>query len=82
MKVLLIDVAIFRESIIATSYQWPNISVEEVMRGSFNEYASLRKRKLSWEGECPLESWGSLGLTLYSDFRPFCASRINSQRRA
>jgi len=54
MEVLLIDVAIFRESIVATSYQWPNITVEEVMRASFNEYASLRMSKLSWEGECLL----------------------------
>jgi len=54
MEALLTDVVIFRESIIATSYQWPNTSVEEVMRGSFNEYASLRMSKLSWEGDYPL----------------------------
>ena len=52
----LLDIAIFGKSIVATSCQWPPNSniIEEVMRVSFNEYASLHRSKLSWEGKCVL----------------------------
>ena len=44
----LVNIAIFGKSIVATSCQWPANSIEDVMRASFDEYASL----LSWEGKC------------------------------
>jgi len=55
----LVDIAIFGKSIVATSCQWPANSIEDVMRNSFNGYASLITGYLGTVSCCG-NSWRSL----------------------